>query len=58
MTFYLFNDKSSREKKKYFVDSFENPGSKDDGYPPLRKLEKIWMVHLGSKVAIRWLGEL
>ena len=32
----------------YFVDSVKNPGSRDDGYPQLRKLEERWMVDLGS----------
>ena len=32
----------------YFVDSVENPGSREDGYPHLRRLEERWMVDLGS----------
>ena len=32
----------------YFLDSVENPGSKEDGYPQLMKLEERWMVDLGS----------
>ena len=32
----------------FFVDSCEDPGSKADGYPLLRKLEDRWMVQMGS----------
>jgi hypothetical protein len=32
----------------YFLDSVENPWSKEDGYPQLSKQEERWMVDLGS----------
>ena len=38
--------------KIYFLDSCENPGSKEEGYPVLRHLEDQWMVQMGSLGAI------
>ena len=32
----------------YFLDSVDNAGEKEDGYPNLRRLEERWMVDLGS----------
>ena len=31
----------------YFLESVENPGSREDGYPQLIKKEERWMVDLG-----------
>ena len=36
----------------YFLDSCEEPGSKEDGYPALRHLEEQWMVQMGSLGAL------
>ena len=36
----------------YFLDSEENPGSKEDDYPKLRKLEERWMVDMGALASL------
>ena len=36
----------------YFLDSCEDPGEKENGFPKLRKLEDQWMVNLGSLASL------
>ena len=38
--------------KIYFLDSCDDPGPAEDGYPLLRKLEEKWMVNLGSLASL------
>jgi hypothetical protein len=32
----------------YFLDQFDDPDPREEGYPHLRKLEDRWMVDMGS----------
>ena len=45
-----YNDLS--HVKIYFLDTTDEPGTKEDGYQALRNLEDQWMVQMGSLGAL------